>query len=221
MLMNLVLQAQTGIGTDNPHASAALELSSSSKALVYPQMTSLQRLAIVPVEGLQVYDTDLNRLMLYANSKWGGLNTVNINSSITAVVNYSDMPSTGLTSQDLTSPVILHNAEGWVATGATANTLKFLRAGKYDVTLYATVERTSGSNSYVSLEFKLPDDSQVNKALIDLPGGISAINSVSSRWIINVAKDGEYMLAYKKIAEATAGSPHKVTKVMVVIKVVE
>ena len=48
--------AQLGIGTNDPHASAALEISSTSKGLLIPRMTTAQRDAIdEPVEGLMVY----------------------------------------------------------------------------------------------------------------------------------------------------------------------
>ena len=51
--------AQTGIGTTTPDASAKLDISSTSKGLLVPRMTSTQRLAIsLPANGLLVYQTD-------------------------------------------------------------------------------------------------------------------------------------------------------------------
>jgi hypothetical protein len=48
-----------GIGTNTPHASAALEIQDSSKGILIPRMTMSQRTAIQsPAEGLMVYQTD-------------------------------------------------------------------------------------------------------------------------------------------------------------------
>jgi hypothetical protein len=53
------LSAQTGIGTTTPDASAKLEVSSVTKGLLPPRMTSTQRQAISsPATGLLVYQTD-------------------------------------------------------------------------------------------------------------------------------------------------------------------
>jgi|GEM_PF-1058905 len=54
------LNAQVGIGTTSPDVSAALELSSSSKGLLIPRMTQVNRIAISsPATGLLVYQSDL------------------------------------------------------------------------------------------------------------------------------------------------------------------
>jgi len=54
------LIAQVGIGTTSPDTSAALELSSSSKGLLIPRMTQVNRTAILsPATGLLVYQLDL------------------------------------------------------------------------------------------------------------------------------------------------------------------
>lgn len=51
--------AQVGIGTNAPHASAQLEVSSTTKGALMPRMTESQRVAIAtPAAGLLVYQTD-------------------------------------------------------------------------------------------------------------------------------------------------------------------
>jgi hypothetical protein len=48
-----------GIGTSTPHASAALEIKDSTKGILIPRMTMLQRNAIAnPAEGLMFYQTN-------------------------------------------------------------------------------------------------------------------------------------------------------------------
>lgn len=54
-----VVEAQTGIGTITPDASAKLEVAATNKGLLIPRMTSAQRAAIpLPANGLIVYQTD-------------------------------------------------------------------------------------------------------------------------------------------------------------------
>lgn len=53
------LFAQTGIGTTTPDASAKLDITSTTKGLLAPRMTSTQRGVIAsPASGLLVYQTD-------------------------------------------------------------------------------------------------------------------------------------------------------------------
>jgi len=66
------LRAQNvGIGTTNPHASAALHVSSISKGFLPPRLTTTQRIGIAtPLAGLIVYDTDLDRMYVYQDGTW-------------------------------------------------------------------------------------------------------------------------------------------------------
>ena len=51
--------AQTGIGTTTPDASAKLDISSTTKGLLVPRVTSAQKTAIsLPANGLLIYQTD-------------------------------------------------------------------------------------------------------------------------------------------------------------------
>jgi hypothetical protein len=52
-------------------ACAMLEVRSTSKGVVFPRMTTAQKLAITaPVAGLQVYDLTLNKMSYYNGSTW-------------------------------------------------------------------------------------------------------------------------------------------------------
>jgi uncharacterized protein (TIGR02145 family) len=79
--------AQVGIGTTTPHASAALEIESTTKGLLPPRMTLVQINAIAtPVEGLMVYCLDCTTKGLFVNN---GTKFINITSGMginTAVV---------------------------------------------------------------------------------------------------------------------------------------
>lgn len=64
-------QDNIGIGTSSPNASAIFEVSSTSKGLLPPRMTTAQRDAISsPVAGLMIYNTTTNKHQGYNGSTW-------------------------------------------------------------------------------------------------------------------------------------------------------
>jgi uncharacterized protein (TIGR02145 family) len=66
--------AQTGIGTTTPHASAQLEVSSTTKGFLPPRLTTVQRNAIAnPATGLQIYNLTTNTLEYKTASGWVSL----------------------------------------------------------------------------------------------------------------------------------------------------
>ncbi len=99
------LQAQqgVGIGTTNPHASAILELNSTTKGLLLPRMTTSQRTGIGAVGGLVVYDTDYKEFYQHDGVSWRKLLNSNFwNSSATRswIYNLSDSVGIGTSSPD-------------------------------------------------------------------------------------------------------------------------
>jgi len=69
-----------GIGTNTPHASAALEIKDTSKGILIPRMTMAQRNTIQnPTEGLMVYQTDSTKGFWYWDGS-GWISVSNINS---------------------------------------------------------------------------------------------------------------------------------------------
>jgi hypothetical protein len=65
-----------GIGTATPAASAALDVSSTTRGLLPPRMTASQRNAIAtPANGLIVFDTDSAALMVRSAGGWRRLTT--------------------------------------------------------------------------------------------------------------------------------------------------
>ena len=57
-----------GIGTASPNASAKLEIVSTTSGVLFPRMTTAQRDAITPVNGLVIYNTSSNKLQVYATA---------------------------------------------------------------------------------------------------------------------------------------------------------
>lgn len=86
---------QVGINNSIPNASSALDITSTSKGLLIPRMTSVQRLAIItPAVGLMVYETTTNQFFYFDGTTWRPLaannsawNTLG-NSGTTAATNF-------------------------------------------------------------------------------------------------------------------------------------
>jgi microcystin-dependent protein len=76
------LECQVGIGTSTPDASAQLDISSSSKGLLTPRMTSAQRTSISnPATGLLVFQTDgISGFYYYNGSSWTNLSSASASS---------------------------------------------------------------------------------------------------------------------------------------------
>ena len=76
LLLTATTYAQIGINNENPDASAALDITSTTAGFLMPRMTNAQRQAISnPAAGLQVFVTDFDggSVMLYNGTEWGTL----------------------------------------------------------------------------------------------------------------------------------------------------
>jgi hypothetical protein len=61
--------AQVGIGTSTPEPSSALDISSTTKGILAPRLTTAEKMAITaPAESLLVYDTDENAFYYFNTS---------------------------------------------------------------------------------------------------------------------------------------------------------
>jgi len=77
-LVSFLGNAQIGIGTITPNASAVLDITSTTQGMLSPRMTTAQRIAIAtPADGLLVYDTDIKSFYFYsaATSLWTLINS--------------------------------------------------------------------------------------------------------------------------------------------------
>ncbi len=64
-------QQNVGIGTNNPHAAAALEINSSNKGLLPPRIAATQKNAISnPPKGLLVFDNNTSSYWYYSDGGW-------------------------------------------------------------------------------------------------------------------------------------------------------
>ena len=72
--MTLDAVGNVGIGTTSPNASSLLDITSTTKGVLFPRMTTTQKNAIAtPAAGLVVYDSTTNKLCCYNGSTWNDL----------------------------------------------------------------------------------------------------------------------------------------------------
>jgi hypothetical protein len=68
---NTIVSGTVGIGTSSPAASAALDVSSTTKGLLPPRLNQTQRDAIAsPATGLTIYNTTTNTLNVWNGTSW-------------------------------------------------------------------------------------------------------------------------------------------------------
>src|SRR5690606_15936975 len=64
-------QGAVGVGTNTPDPSAAFEVSSTSRGMLIPRMSTAQRTAITnPATGLLVFDTNTNSFWFKGGTTW-------------------------------------------------------------------------------------------------------------------------------------------------------
>ena len=87
-ILSLKAFSQIGIGTNNPHSFSNLDITSTSKGLLLPRMTVVQRNAINGTAGLQVWCTDCvpgGILQIFNGTSWvnsaGSATTLSVPSS--------------------------------------------------------------------------------------------------------------------------------------------
>lgn len=69
--VRVLTTGQVGIGTAIPAAAAIVDITSTNSGFAMPRMTTVQRLAIAsPIDGLQVYDTDLKDYYYHDGISW-------------------------------------------------------------------------------------------------------------------------------------------------------
>lgn len=157
------LNAQVGIGTDTPAASAALEIQSTQKGFLVSRMTQLQRNAITePLEALLVYQTDeTSGFYYYKSGQW-----IRLNDAL-----FSSETATG-------SSTVVVGADGTSVTVTLSEELLLALDAKEDLVNKSTdVTTDAGSDiKYPSvLAIKSYVDAQISavKATIDSGGSSS------------------------------------------------
>ncbi|MEY3412353.1 MAG: hypothetical protein RIQ70_1041 [Bacteroidota bacterium] len=127
----LVVNAQVGIGTTTPTASAVLDLTSTTQGFLPPRMTQAQRNAIVsPAAALMVWCTNCGasgEFQVYNGTTWSNLTGGTVSASIATITgltcgsatNNGTLLSTTAASVDVTSVVPYTGGNGGSHSGQT------------------------------------------------------------------------------------------------------
>jgi hypothetical protein len=114
--------SNVGIGTNTPATSAALDISSTSKGLLIPRMSTSQRNTIAsPTTGLQIFNTDDQCIDMYDGANWIKTCGMKVSGNITDLAHQS----TNTWAQRPSIPSARSNAisfsignKGYVGTGS-------------------------------------------------------------------------------------------------------
>jgi len=163
------IQAQVGVGANNPNPSAQLEISSTSKGLLPPRMTITQRNAIIsPATGLIIFNTTNNALNIYFSGAWYQLSNSVVLGSIASLVTASPINNGSLVSGSAASGVSSiisytggngenHSGQTVPSTGVTGLTAT-LPAGIFALgegTLTYNIAGTPASDGTASFELNI------------------------------------------------------------------
>ena len=194
LLLSGMVNAQIGIGTLTPDTSAVLELNSTSKGVLMPRMSTIDRDLIGnPVNGLLIYNTTTNGLEVFVISKWMGLvwmisgaggstTTYAINSTNTATgenaaaIGGQNNNATGLNALAMGGSTNLATGENSSTVGGTTN----LAEGLNSFVLGGSTNYAHGINSSVL------GGSSANTVLKD---NSAIIGGTTNRVLLNNAVD--------------------------------
>ena len=116
-----ITQAQVGIGTSSPASSSQLDVTSTTKGLLPPRMTTSQRDAITsPATGLQIYNTDNRAIETFTGTtgKWftigRGKGAITTNTAVG--VNTLNSNTTGLSNTATGNQALYNNTSGFSNT---------------------------------------------------------------------------------------------------------
>ncbi len=93
-----------GIGTNTPHPSAKLEVSSNNSGFLPPRMTSIQRDSINnPAAGLQIFNTSSNCLQMFVLGKWQNVFCGTIDTTLLTDIDGHSYPTVKICNQTWTA----------------------------------------------------------------------------------------------------------------------
>lgn len=137
-----LLKGRVGIGITSPDASAALDISSTTKGLLIPRMTATQQAAISsPATGLMVFNTDSVKFYFYSGG-WNELGSTAGGSMVYPIAGIAVSTGSAWGTSITDNSIAWNNAAGWgnhaaagYMTAASTNTV-------------TNKDLTSGTNSF-------------------------------------------------------------------------
>lgn len=189
--LRVTASGEIGIGTSTPSASAIVDIQASAQGVLFPRLTTSQRLSIAsPVPGLIVYDMTGNVLMQYNGARWVEVGAPPIGTiqawhkSLTGtpalpwgwaecngqIINDAESPYFGVAIPDL-------NNEFTTESGGSSMAGRFLRGGTVSGTM--TIDQTNtigqfrrnGANSTNDGPAVVPLNGSYNTTAVGYRGG--------------------------------------------------
>ena len=200
VLLTATTYAQVGIGTTNPNTSAALDITSTTKGLLPPRMTTGERNLITSAaKGLIVFNTTLN--------------TLQINEGDATTVNWVSLSSTSATYS--IGDVVNGGVVFWLdSTGqhglvvALSDVATSVRWGCFLTDLPNVPNVTYNGGVPVGLGAEIGDGfNNTNDILQDCPAAPAALaaRSLGAQWFLQSAKELNQMYINKTTLEAVSG----------------
>lgn len=187
-LCTLSSQAQVGINTASPNASAALDVTSTTQGMLVPRMTEAQRTAIAsPANGLLVYQTDATSgFYFYNGTAWASLSSGGSGDNLG---NHTATQNLNMGNQDITNVNTI--------TASKVNLQEFVIPTFNYVT-------TTGNNNLTSTQLNAAGHSVIKLSGAGVAASIHGIGGGIHGKIIYVIGDnssGLYSFAYNSATE--------------------
>jgi len=210
VLLTATTYAQIGINNENPDASAALDITSTTGGLLPPRMTTTQRDAISPAAtGLMIYQTDGTVGFYYYNgSSWEGYYSKNEVDALIANLQSKTEARVG----DIRAGGVVFlvdpsdNRHGLVA--AFSDVATSVEWGCYGTDLPNVPNVPWNGGNPAGLGAEIGDGvSNTNAILNDCPSAPAALaaRSYGPDWFLPSAKELNQMYLNKEILEAVSG----------------
>jgi len=121
---NISYTGQVGVNITTPDASSTVDITSTSKGLLIPRMTTAQRQAITtPATSLMVFDTNDSRFYFYNSGQWYAVNALDRLAGSTAITHTGNITVTGTVTatnfSGVTGTVPTGSIIMWYGTGST------------------------------------------------------------------------------------------------------
>ena len=172
--------SQVGIGTNAPHRSAVLDISSDSKGLLIPRMTTFQRDVIPdPAEGLEIFSTTSQTKYFFNGTTWQESFSENFN----AYYQVYEFGNPGGTGPQLSAIKMTPVTQVFTSNDATyaeisgVDAIKILENGLYTIELTGFILRGSSNPNPITGRYILRKGSSDIASCYESIGQVYTVNN--------------------------------------------